>query len=74
MFIQYAIFLVIKFCREREPQILDYQTQQYKVLPALACTYAFHITSTFLIKTYLEIESEIADGKTERLAEVSNSS
>ena len=64
-------YIIIQIFRQGESQLLDYQTQQDKLFPALATTYAFHVTSSMLIMTYLEVESEIASGNIDRLSEVS---
>lgn len=36
-----------------EAQIIDYKTQQYRLFPALATTYAFHCTSTWYFRDML---------------------
>ncbi|KAL5013238.1 hypothetical protein ScPMuIL_007508 [Solemya velum] len=46
-----------------ELQILDYQTQQSRLLPLLASAYAFHLTTLAMIKTYLRVDSDIEEGK-----------
>ncbi|XDV36026.1 hypothetical protein PO909_005878 [Leuciscus waleckii] len=47
---------------EPEPQILDYQTQQYKLFPLLATAYAFHFVGQYMSKTYHRISGDINQG------------
>ncbi|KAA0723829.1 Peroxisomal acyl-coenzyme A oxidase 1 [Triplophysa tibetana] len=47
---------------EPEPQILDYQTQQYKLFPLLATAYAFHFVGQYMKTTYLRITGDINEG------------
>lgn len=59
------------FCsREPEPQILDYQTQQYKLFPLLATAYAFHFVGAYIKDTYRRISGDINDGDLSELPEV----
>ena len=37
----------------KEPQIIEYQTQQYRLFPALATSYAFYFASTNFIQYLL---------------------
>ncbi|KAE9602829.1 hypothetical protein Lal_00049520 [Lupinus albus] len=39
-----------------EVRILDYQSQQHKLMPMLASTYAFHFATTNLVEKYSEIK------------------
>lgn len=64
------IRLVADF-REREPQILDYRTQQYKLFPALATCLAMKFSATWLWDMYNSVTSELEQGDLERLPEVS---
>lgn len=57
--------------REPEPQILDYQTQQYKLLPLLATAYAFHCVGQYMTQTYHRITGDISQGDFSQLPEVS---
>ena len=61
-------------CRQREPQILDYQTQQYKLLPALATCYAFNSVGKYTTAMFKEVEKEIKHGNFTRIQEVTNKS
>lgn len=46
-----------------ERQILDYQTQQYRLFPLLGISYAIRLAYIDLQKKYKTYEEEIADGK-----------
>lgn len=59
------------FClSEPEPQILDFQTQQYKLFPLLATAYAFHFVGRYMKETYLRINESIGQGDLSELPEV----
>uniref|UniRef100_A0A3Q3KRE5 Acyl-coenzyme A oxidase n=1 Tax=Monopterus albus TaxID=43700 RepID=A0A3Q3KRE5_MONAL len=45
-----------------EPQILDYQTQQYKLFPLLAMAYAFAFVGQYMNDTYNRITGDINQG------------
>uniref|UniRef100_A0A3Q3EMN4 Peroxisomal acyl-coenzyme A oxidase 1 n=1 Tax=Labrus bergylta TaxID=56723 RepID=A0A3Q3EMN4_9LABR len=53
-----------------EPQILDYQTQQYKLFPLLAMAYAFHFVGQYMKETYLRISGDINEGDFSKLPEL----
>uniref|UniRef100_T1DMI4 Acyl-coenzyme A oxidase n=1 Tax=Crotalus horridus TaxID=35024 RepID=T1DMI4_CROHD len=55
---------------EPEPQILDYQTQQYKLFPLLATAYAFHFVGSYMRDTYHRITGNIQDGDLSELPEL----
>lgn len=55
-----------------EAQILDYQTQQYKLLPLLASAFAMYFTGRYAEDYYEEIASEIEEGKLDSLNQVRN--
>nr|XP_006136581.1 peroxisomal acyl-coenzyme A oxidase 1 [Pelodiscus sinensis] len=55
---------------EPEPQILDYQTQQYKLFPLLATAYAFHCVGAYMKKTYHRITGDINQGNLRELPEL----
>ncbi|XP_058021927.1 peroxisomal acyl-coenzyme A oxidase 1 isoform X1 [Ahaetulla prasina] len=55
---------------EPEPQILDYQTQQYKLFPLLATAYAFHFVGAYMKDTYRRITGNIQDGDLSELPEL----
>ncbi|XP_068177420.1 peroxisomal acyl-coenzyme A oxidase 1 isoform X2 [Antennarius striatus] len=55
---------------EPEPQILDYQTQQYKLFPLLATAYAFHFVSQYMKETYHRISGDISGGDFSELPEL----
>ena len=40
---------------EREVQIMDYQTQQAKLFPALAMAFSFHFAGQSLWEDYTEV-------------------
>lgn len=62
--------LSIFFCREPEPQILDFQTQQYKLFPLLATAYAFQFVGQYMSQTYHRITGDIQQGNLSELPEV----
>ncbi|XP_050775276.1 peroxisomal acyl-coenzyme A oxidase 1 isoform X1 [Gopherus flavomarginatus] len=53
-----------------EPQILDYQTQQYKLFPLLATAYAFHFVGAYMKMTYHRITGDINEGDLSELPEL----
>ncbi|KAF4797346.1 peroxisomal acyl-coenzyme A oxidase 1 isoform X1 [Turdus rufiventris] len=55
---------------EPEPQILDYQTQQYKLFPLLATAYAFHFVGAYIKDTYHRISGDISTGDLSELPEL----
>ncbi|XP_036384006.1 peroxisomal acyl-coenzyme A oxidase 1 isoform X2 [Megalops cyprinoides] len=55
---------------EPEPQILDYQTQQYKLFPLLATSYAFHFVGQYMNQTYHRITGDINQGDLSELPEL----
>ncbi|TKC53463.1 hypothetical protein EI555_014918 [Monodon monoceros] len=55
---------------EPEPQILDYQTQQYKLFPLLATAYAFQFVGAYMKETYHRINEDISQGDLSELPEV----
>ena len=56
-----------------EPQILDYQTQQMKLFPAISTAYAMMFAGAALRKIYYDILAAVDRGDTSRLAEVCRS-
>ncbi|XP_048103261.1 peroxisomal acyl-coenzyme A oxidase 1 isoform X2 [Alosa alosa] len=55
---------------EPEPQILDYQTQQYKLFPLLATAYAFYFVGQYMTETYHRITGDIHQGDFSELPEL----
>ncbi|XP_060084929.1 peroxisomal acyl-coenzyme A oxidase 1-like [Ylistrum balloti] len=53
-----------------EAQIMDYQTQQYKLFPLIATTYAFRFTGQRINDHYTTINSNIEKGNLENLPEL----
>ncbi|XP_028165894.1 probable peroxisomal acyl-coenzyme A oxidase 1 [Ostrinia furnacalis] len=53
-----------------ELQILDYLTQQHKLLITIATAFGFKIISTIHWDTYDEINEQVANGKLDRLPEL----
>uniref|UniRef100_A0A8D2QS40 Acyl-coenzyme A oxidase n=1 Tax=Zosterops lateralis melanops TaxID=1220523 RepID=A0A8D2QS40_ZOSLA len=53
-----------------EPQILDYQTQQYKLFPLLATAYAFHFVGAYIKNTYQRVSGDISTGDLSELPEL----
>jgi len=56
--------------RDPEPQILDYRTQQYKLFPYLAASFAERYAGSRLWKMFTDVVSELEGGDLERLPEV----
>lgn len=57
--------------REQEAKILDYQTQQEKLLPQLAAAYAFHFINDYLEELFNRGYREIQRKNFDTLPEVS---
>ncbi|XP_060774936.1 peroxisomal acyl-coenzyme A oxidase 1 isoform X2 [Neoarius graeffei] len=55
---------------EPEPQILDYQAQQYKLFPLLATAYAFTFVGQYMTDTYHRITGDINQGDFSQLPEL----
>nr|KAF6454504.1 acyl-CoA oxidase 1 [Rousettus aegyptiacus] len=55
---------------EPEPQILDFQTQQYKLFPLLATAYAFYFVGAYIKETYHRINEGIDQGDLSELPEL----
>ncbi|XP_023945597.2 probable peroxisomal acyl-coenzyme A oxidase 1 [Bicyclus anynana] len=55
---------------EPESQILDYLTQQHKLLPAVAACYALKVTAGKLWDTFSIVNEEMIAGNYERLPEI----
>ncbi|XP_021378180.1 peroxisomal acyl-coenzyme A oxidase 1-like [Mizuhopecten yessoensis] len=53
-----------------EAQIMDYQTQQYKLFPLLATAYAFHFTAQMVYGIYLQVTSQIEEGNLDQIGEL----
>ncbi|WP_432214890.1 hypothetical protein, partial [Salmonella enterica] len=47
---------------EPEPQMLYFQTQQYKLFPLLATAYYFHFLGRYIKETYIRINESIVQG------------
>lgn len=56
--------------REREPQILDYQTQQYKLFPVIATCLAYKFAAKWLWSKYLLVNVQLEQGDLNELPEV----
>lgn len=63
-------FFFFVYFSEPEPQILDFQTQQYKLFPLLATAYAFHFVGAYMKETYHRINEGIGQGDLSELPEV----
>ncbi|XP_050423854.1 probable peroxisomal acyl-coenzyme A oxidase 1 isoform X2 [Adelges cooleyi] len=55
---------------EKEPQILDYQTQQYKLFPAIATALAYKFSANWLWDVYHNVNSQVEKGDLKRLPEL----
>ena len=51
---------------------MDYQTQQYKLLPLIATTYAIMMTGQYMLRLYTEMKMDISQGNFDSLPEVRN--
>jgi hypothetical protein len=56
--LQQYIYMIYRF-RGKEPQVLDHQTQQYKLLPLLATTYAFKFAAMGMSIIYSKIDVKL---------------
>ena len=54
-----------------ETQVMDYQTQQFKILPLIATAYAMVAAGQQVMATYYTASEQVLQGKGEALAEVS---
>ncbi|XP_049804071.1 probable peroxisomal acyl-coenzyme A oxidase 1 [Schistocerca nitens] len=55
---------------QREPQIIDYVTQQYKLFPNIALYFALRFSANWLWEMYNSVTSELESGDLERLPEL----
>jgi acyl-CoA oxidase len=62
--------MIINLISQPETQVLDYQTQQYKLFPLLASAYAMKFASHYMLKMYSEVIGEISEGNLDSLPEV----
>ena len=58
-------------CSEPEAQIIEYKTQQYKLLPGLAMAYATKLTFDRVWRSFEEMQKRVAAGDFSMLPEVS---
>ncbi|XP_077990268.1 peroxisomal acyl-coenzyme A oxidase 1-like isoform X1 [Glandiceps talaboti] len=54
----------------KEPQIMDYQSQQLKLFPLLASSYAFYFAAWSVRMRYIEVQMQINSGNVESLPEL----
>jgi acyl-CoA oxidase len=54
-----------------EEQVLNYQSQQYRLLPLLAAAYAIHFTGQRMMELYFDLASEISESLTNESSKVS---
>lgn len=64
------IQLFLHYSREPEPQILEYQTQQYKLLPHIASVFAIVFAGRSLLAVYHKVSTDIGKGNVNFLPEV----
>jgi acyl-CoA oxidase len=50
--------------------VIDYQTQQYKLFPLLATSYAMYFAGRFMYEFYLKATAEIEAGNLESMPQV----
>ena len=74
--INYLCLEIICFLTSSGPemQILDYVTQQYKLLPQIANSYALKMASRFMMQLYVTTKGEIQEGDLSSLPVVSQPS
>ncbi|XP_060068145.1 peroxisomal acyl-coenzyme A oxidase 1-like [Ylistrum balloti] len=53
-----------------EAQIIDYQTQQHKLFPAVAMAYAFYFTGSEIYRIYNRINSNVEQGKLDQIGDL----
>lgn len=58
------------FYRGEEAQIIDYQTQQYRLFPLLATSYAMYFAGRFMYDFYLKTTAEIEGGNLDSMPQV----
>ena len=49
---------------------MDYQTQQFKLLPLLASAYALRMTGTAMMMLFMQVRGQMEEGNLESLPEV----
>ena len=49
---------------------MDYQTQQYKLLPLLSSSYALRLMGVAMMIMFIQVRGEISEGNLESLPEV----
>ena len=49
---------------------MDYQAQQFKLLPLIASSYALILTGQYMLRIHMQSRGEIAEGNLESLPEV----
>lgn len=64
------IICVYLLNREREPQILDYQTQQHKLFPLIATCFVYTEAAKWLFEKYNTVTSDLRRGDLGNLPEV----
>lgn len=57
--------------REREPQILEYQIQQYKLFPVIATCLVYKLAAKWLSDIYSTVTLNLERGDLKQLPEVS---
>ena len=65
-----GFFPILCIHSDREVQVLDYQTQQFKVLPCLATAYAFWFSGRFMQTFFNAVSREMDEGAMEQLPQV----
>lgn len=55
---------------QKEVQVIDHVTQQYKVFPNIAKVVIFQLTADYIWNLYNQVTSELDKGQLERLPEV----
>ena len=70
MFHELQIFLTSRNFRSQEVKVLDYQTQQHRLFPAIARSYAFIFCGFETIQMYEKLQNEMNSGNVSLMADL----
>jgi len=62
--------MMVCYCSDPEPQVVEFQTQQYRLFPMLATAYAYWFAGQKLLKAYHAFQDELKKGSSSSLPEV----
>ena len=63
-------FYLVFLCSAPEPQVMDYQTQQYKLFPLVATAYVYLFLGRKMEQMYTAANAQFMRGNTAALPEV----